>query len=204
MAGLSKKFSAAVLSLACLAGAVGCSQKPAEEKRVAADVPAVTVKAAPAPVRDDPATTPLDPALKSMWLSYSEVDKRSDINYNRNLQGTDGKPVYSVTLNYPMATIPDANPDDFQSMKVRNKALLDFMAVCMGSGNAKAITQMSEGVIMVYTTPVKMRDTIEITHVTPGQKGYTTDAVLGCADRESPDKITAAVAKLKADNGFTP
>lgn len=202
MTGLSKKFRAAVLGLALVGGIVGCSKPPAQNAQAPTVQP---LAAAPAPQRaEDPAVTPLDPALRGFWLSYSEVDKRADLNYDRNLQGTDGKPVYSVTLNYPMATIPDANPHDLQSMKVRNKVLLDFMAVCMGAENTKAITQMSEGVIVVYTTPVKMRNTIEITHVTPGQKGYTTDAVLGCADRESPDKINAAVAKLKADNGHNP
>jgi hypothetical protein len=200
MTALSNKFRAAILGVACIAGVVGCSKAPSAKLEVAATTAAVMQPAAPVE-RDDPATTPNDPALRGFWLTYGEVDKRADLNYDRNLQSEDGQPVSSVTISYPKS-IPDASEEDFGSMQVRNKALLDFMSACLGPDNAKAITQMSEGRIMVYTTPLKLSNTVEITTVTPGKKGHTTEAVLACQDKGGLAPITAAVAKLKAGTGF--
>ena len=199
---LSKKFRAAILSAVCFTGVgvVGCSKAPADKPQAPATASApVAVLPAPAPQRDDPATTPNDPMLRGYWLSYGQVDKRSDLEYDRKLKATDGEPVSTVTISVPK-NIPDvASGDDYAGMKVRNKALLDFMGACIGPDNAKAITQMSEGIISVYTTPVKLRGDIEITHIAPGQKTYTTDAVLTCGDQPKAD---AAIIKLKADNAL--
>lgn len=193
---LSKKFQAAILSAVCVAGFAGCSKVPADKPHApAAATDVLKVASTPA----DSATTPKDALLQGFYLTYDEVDKRSDLEYDRKLTAQDGQPVYSVTISEPKET-PDAQSgEDFAALNVRNKVLLDFMSACIGPENTKAITQMSEGIITVYTTPLKLRGDIEITHIAPGQKAYTTDAVLTCNDQPKAD---AAVMKLKADNAL--
>jgi hypothetical protein len=200
MSGLSKKFQAAILTAVCAAGIVGCSKPPAAAKQApAAEPPIATVITPATPRAEDPATTPNDPLLRGFYIVYGEVDKRSDLEYDRKLTATDGQPVSAVTISLPQG-FPDAkSSEDYAALNIRNKALLDFMAACIGPENTKAITQMSEGIITVYTTPLTLRNTIEITHIAPGQKTYTTDAVLGCHNQPKAD---AAVMKLKADNAL--
>ena len=206
MTSLTKAFRNAILGVAVLAGVVGCSKAPEENQQPAAAQPAAIQPVAAAtalqaaPERGNPATTPKDPSLKGFWLSYSEVDKRADLEYDRKLSAEDGKAISSVTISLPKS-IPNASPDDYASMQVRNKAVLDFMSACLGPENTKTITQLSEGVIMVYTTPLKLRNTFEFTHVAAGQKNYVTDDLVGC---QNTAKADTAVAKLKADNGFRP
>src|SRR5262245_1159002 len=132
MSGLSKTFRVAVLGMAVLAGTVACNRQPAPDQRVAAERPAAPTMLMSVLKAEDPSITPADPNLKGFFLVYSEVNKRADLNYDLNLKAEDGKAVSTVVIKYPMATIPEASPDDFPSMQRRNKALLDFMSVCLG------------------------------------------------------------------------
>jgi hypothetical protein len=138
-------------------------------------------------------TEPTAPSLQGFWMVYNEVAKKSDLEYNRKLESSDGKRVYSVAI-APGKQFTDMPYESLEAQKQRNKALMDYMAECVGTDNTRTLAQMAEGSIVVYTTTFSLGKTIEITHLDPGQKNYVRDASFNCKDTQQAD---AAVAMLK-------